>query len=481
MANIIDLLSSAGNTVRMNDNISWFYMFYQAGLMGATVLGPATVVLAIATAFETVLRIEKWEGYVMALLPVVFQLIISFTTKKNTQLLVCALLSTFYSCVMTVVAVGIIKGLVTEGLLDPSLIFLIIMAGSFIVAGMLHPYEFTCLLYGPIYFLCIPSGYLVLIIFALSNMQDISWGTRDVPKKMTKAEQEEERKLEEEKQKRKKRGVFAFLNLDVLFQEMRETSSSFFSEKKDDSTNKEILKTLRQIRKDIKKINRQLAERGGSPDTDSEDERKTEDKQPEQPEEPVLPEPEVEEPSAVLLPFDDEDPNNPAWIRQWDGDCRTEFLDVGETIFWQQLIKKYLKPVSKDAQLNDPKYKKKMEDDLIELRNNVSFAYWLINGLWMLFNFMIQTTKGLSETEMFGQKVQPLGFVFMILFVIALALQFVGMLMHRWGRFLQLVAITELPSPFRRNQSAQSEDNKKLTVEQAVNVMKDMQKGKLPV
>ena len=452
--------------------------------MAATVLGPATVILAIATAFETVLKIEKWEGYLMSLMPVVFQLIISFTTKKNTQLLVCAFLSTFYACVMTVVAVGIMKGLVSDGFLDPSLIFLTVMSGSFIFAGIMHPYEFTCLLYGIIYYLCIPSGYLVLIIFAFSNLQDISWGTRDVPKKKTKAQLEEEKKKEEEKLKKKKRGWFSFLNIDSLMKELRETMKSIFSEKKEDSTQAAMLKTLRYIRKDMKKINRRLAGDSARADSDSDSDSENEAKraieqkpkeEPEQPREEVaIPEPEVDEYHRELY---EEDTDNPAWINKWEGEKEVDYLDISEAQFWRQLIKKYLKPIKKDL-----KFEKKVLTELIELRNNVSFAYWLINGLWILFNFMIQSTKGLDEATILGQKTQPLGFIFMILFMIALFLQFIGMLMHRWGTLLQLIAITELSSPFQRKQQLQPGASPMaqhgMSVKQAVKVMTELQKGR---
>ena len=482
MANIVDLLSSAGNTVRMNDNISYFYIAYQAGLMAATILGPGTVILAIATSFESVLKVEKWQGYVMSLMPIVFQLIISFTTKKNTQLIVCAFLSTFYTCVMTVVAVGILKGVATEGFLDPTLAFLSIMSASFIFAGVMHPYEFSCLLYGIIYFLAIPSGYLVLIIFAVSNMHDISWGTRDVPKKKTKKQVEEEQRLDAEKENaKKKRGWFSFLNLDSMLREVRETTKAIFSDRKVDSTNVEMLKTLRHIQKDMKRIQQRLAGEGVTTysGTDSDDDTKPEvelerESQPDEPHEPVLPEPEV---VKFCKERDEDDDEVPAWITKWEGEKEIGDLDIGESQFWRQLIKKYLKPIKKDA-----KFEKKIKDELIELRNNVSFAYWLINGLWILFNFMIQSTDGLDETTIFGQKTQPLGFVFMILFVTALLLQFVGMLMHRWGTFLQLIAITELSSPFQQKRPTQRGGEaalqRGLTVKQAVQVMTELQKGR---
>jgi len=154
-----------------------------------------------------------------------------------------------------------------------------------------------------------------------------------------------------------------------------------------------------------------------------------------------------------------------------------DYLDIGEAQFWRQLIKKYLKPIKKDA-----KFEKKMSSELIELRNNVSFAFWLINGLWIVFNFQIQSIKELNTAYIFGVKTQPLGFVFMSLFVIALFLQFTGMLMHRWGTFLQLIAITELKSPFQRTQPVAPDGEpglrRDMTVKQAVQMMAELQKGR---
>jgi cellulose synthase/poly-beta-1,6-N-acetylglucosamine synthase-like glycosyltransferase len=38
------------------------------------------------------------------------------------------------------------------------------------------------LICGIFYFLCIPAGYLFLIIYAICNLHDISWGTREKEK-----------------------------------------------------------------------------------------------------------------------------------------------------------------------------------------------------------------------------------------------------------------------------------------------------------
>ena len=51
-----------------------------------------------------------------------------------------------------------------------------ILVGIFLMAGLLHPREIYCLLHGVWYLLCLPSGYLVLIIYSICNITDSSWG-----------------------------------------------------------------------------------------------------------------------------------------------------------------------------------------------------------------------------------------------------------------------------------------------------------------
>lgn len=75
---------------------------------------------------------------------------------------------------------GTLHVIVTSKNLDPGFIFLALLTFSFIFAGAMHPYEFFCLTHGILYFLSVPAGYLVLVIYSLSNMNSVSWGTREV-------------------------------------------------------------------------------------------------------------------------------------------------------------------------------------------------------------------------------------------------------------------------------------------------------------
>ena len=96
-----------------------------------------------------------------------------------------------------------------------------------------------------------------------------------------------------EAEKRDKRGWFSFLNFDSTLKEVREMMNTIFSERSEDSTQVAMLKSLRRIRKDMKKTNRQLAGEDSRPDFDSDSDSEGEAK----PEENVVP---VEE--ALELP-----------------------------------------------------------------------------------------------------------------------------------------------------------------------------------
>lgn len=47
--------------------------------------------------------------------------------------------------------------------------------------------------------------------------------------------------------------------------------------------------------------------------------------------------------------------------------------------------------------------------------------------------------------------IDPLGLLFIIFFVIILFIQFIGMLIHRWGTFMHLIALTEIPNPCKKS------------------------------
>ena len=102
------------------------------------------------------------------------------------QLIAAKIISTIYGLVMMAVLIGILLQMIEDGPLAPSSLFFFIVAGGIIVAGFLHPQEIGCLLSGVVYYVTIPSMYMLLIVYAIFNLHDVSWGTREVATKKTK-------------------------------------------------------------------------------------------------------------------------------------------------------------------------------------------------------------------------------------------------------------------------------------------------------
>lgn len=66
-----------------------------------------------------------------------------------------------------------------QTILTPSSIFVIAMASIYIITAVMHPQEFHLVFYGFLYIICIPSAYLLLIIYSMTNLDNVSWGTRE--------------------------------------------------------------------------------------------------------------------------------------------------------------------------------------------------------------------------------------------------------------------------------------------------------------
>lgn len=101
---------------------------------------------------------------------------------------------------MMAVMIGIMIQVKEDGILSPSSLFFFIVAGQVIItgnvepaaiirvnhlkdpiSGFLHPQEIKALMFGVVYYVTIPSMYMLLVIYSLFNLNDVSWGTRENP------------------------------------------------------------------------------------------------------------------------------------------------------------------------------------------------------------------------------------------------------------------------------------------------------------
>uniref|UniRef100_A0A672P4J5 chitin synthase n=1 Tax=Sinocyclocheilus grahami TaxID=75366 RepID=A0A672P4J5_SINGR len=342
MANTIDLLGSGGLTSQRNSSISKLYILYQIISMAASILGPATISLGLA------------------IVPPTVYLILCFKLKSDTQIKIAAIMSVFYAFLMAGTILSIIGDLVKQNtFLTPSGLFLISMVVLYIFTAALHPQEFSLVIYGLLYFLCIPSGYLLLAIYSIVNMNNVTWGTR-------------------------------------------ETGSQAKTTAVDTIKKKVMNATCCKC-----------------PCVESEDLKR----------------------------------NNAAETAKLDG----------ETNFWIELQKKYLEPLKENKEQQE-----KVADDLRELRNKVTFAFFFCNALWLVATFFLQAIGDFvsikipkvypngtyDPTEVFS--IDPIALMFLLTFASLLLVQFAAMLYHRIYTLIHFVAYADTEIKSYRKQSHRS-------------------------
>ncbi|XP_061434204.1 chitin synthase chs-2-like isoform X2 [Lethenteron reissneri] len=195
MANTFSILENGIRTAKRNPSISRLYILYQIIYTATSIMGPATVCLMIAGCFTFVFKIDQNWALLIAIVPPALYIAVCFKTKPDTQIKVAMVLTVIYMFLMTGTLLAMVGDIVKNGILTPSGIFFITLAGIHLIAAVLHPREFSCIVHGFLYLICIPTGYLLLLIYSLVNMYNVSWGTRE-----TKAPSEPSPK---EKKKRK--------------------------------------------------------------------------------------------------------------------------------------------------------------------------------------------------------------------------------------------------------------------------------------
>ncbi|XP_060530267.1 chitin synthase chs-2-like [Cylas formicarius] len=475
MANIMDLLQDSDHIVKVNDNISKFYIFYQIILMIGTVIGPGTIFLMLVGAFVAAFKLTQFASFLCNIIPILIFVLTCIFCKSDTQLTVAAIISGIYGLIMMAVLVGIMMQINEDGILAPSSMFFFLMAGEFVVAGIIHPKEFYCLPYGVIYYVTVPSMYMLLVIYSVFNMNNVSWGTREI----TVVANTTPEKAEAQAKKKKQSLIVQWLN-----------SAAEFCCRRENSDLKWIQTSLQHIEQKLDYIERvQLLPENAEP-------RKTTSKRKTTiiegsrasmlgprvsrmsglPRQSILPNKsktaadsqsdgfqeeaydEFYEDDSTISQSDDLQENS--WF--YDGELirgHVTYLDKNEETFWKELLDKYLHPIEDN--------KEKIAVDLKDLRDRMVMSFFMINALFVLVVFLLTLQKDLIHVNWpFNPKVnftytlastkneiivsktylelEPIGFVFLIFFFFLMLIQFGCMFVHRWATFSQILANTDL-------------------------------------
>ena len=425
LLNILDLLGDWRSITQKNEDVSKIYILYQMGIMVGTFIGPGAIYMVLAGSLQIVFGMDIILSIFVNAIPIFLFCLCCYYTDGKFQLAMAKLLTLGYTMLMLAVYVGVIVEISRRGFLSAAAISAYSFFLPLLLAGLLHPEEAYCMLCMPIYLITIPSMYVLLVIYSLFNLNDISWGTRENAKTREEQMKEDaERKEKEEwEAKNLKGGLMSTITSGLKFGELgkmasgpAETGSVDFSignvlrcmcftkEDPQESQLVEIKSTLKLVDSKLNALAKggpvtsggqrrrsSIGGRGfrvsiGSNDklgSLREDESETSEKQASLMEEEDMEE--QEEDVQEMRPVRDE-MASPYWIDDEKlGNGKVDFLKQTEIIFWQNMIKKYLMPL-KPTVVEQAKLKKELAD----YRDSFIFTFVMINVLYIVTVIMLQ-------------------------------------------------------------------------------------------
>ncbi|WAR10037.1 CHS2-like protein [Mya arenaria] len=424
-------------------------------------------------------QLSLYWALVLNLVPVAVFILLCYVAKSDTQLAYAAILSTIYSLVMMLVIVGLIKQAADNGFCSVTTVFLLFVAGVFVISAFIHPQEFWCILHGFLYFLAIPSMSMLLMLYSIGNLHVVSWGTRETPKPA-----QAQKPGEASKPVEKKGAVAEWLEkIGIADKEGKSGYRFSFGNLfrcvccPTDTGDTGDMK-LSAILDRLDELEAKIVDPPGSHVTgmDFRGEKEVDNKT-------------FSEVSDMFEGAKDrDDAGGPKMNRSWleDADFKKsaqEYIKPDETKFWVELIASYLFPLEEDK-----KQQAKTKEELLELRplslnrNTVCLFFLLVNALFVTIVFSLQQVNSDSGGSIAielpcadgakGEAIEPISIAFTAVFGVLLLIQFLCMCVHRMSTFLQILSITEVNV---RSPRQVSSDEREITVEKGLQLVKNMQ------
>nr|XP_012141900.1 PREDICTED: uncharacterized protein LOC100879229 [Megachile rotundata] len=478
MANTFDLLNSSKETRKVNDNISWLYIVYQWILTGSTIIGPSFIYLMMSGAFVTSFQIDNWSSFWYNLIPIIIFMIVCFYFNVRVQLIVAEIITVIYGLVMIIVLVGIMLQIAADGFLAPNALLFFIVISQFVMAAFLHPKEISCLSSAIIYYITVPSMYMLLIIFAIFNLHNITWGTRESKVQQKISQEQNMKNKSQSNENNTNTDNESQFSLAKLFK------CNFWTCKNSEKEEK----YLTAIYNSLNEMNIRLEQIESNYKHSSITEESTKEKNYDE-SKPSSEKSDVTEDSDTTQEYDSDISEQTHYIRHqkhlnylvnpyWIQDERlkggkVDFLPNLEEEFWKQLIQKYLYPIEKDEEKQ-----KEIEKGLIDIRNKCLIKFFMINTLFVVAIFLLQLNKNIlyfqwpfaieynityvEDYEVHIDKtymhLEPIGCLFIIAFIFILLIQFLAMLAHRINTFSHILANMKLHLTFSAKEKNSTDD-----------------------
>lgn len=453
-------------------------------LLVGTVLGPGTIFLMMIGALVSVFSIDIWTAFLWNFFPLLTFVLACLYLKQKYQLLIAFIVSTVYCLVMMAVLIGIIIQMLEDGIFSPATLFFIIVAGQIVIAGLMHPQEAGALWCGFIYYITIPSMYMLLLIYSIFNMNDVSWGTRE-KKPENDGQAKPEVKHSNDGKVNKFQQVFAFLKPSNQEEGSFDFSCAglfrcmFCTHPKSNAVENQlmvVISNLAELNSKIDVLEEKVVKESYIENKVDNIENTTE----------TTP---LDQSSDIELDLD----YMPGWVNDpLLVDSPIGEIPLQEKRFWRELIKNYLKPMFHTKEKKD-----QIAASLKDLRNMFSFAFVMINSLFVLVVTLLQLKKEylhvqwpVSPKDFITydenhlqvyvyrqyQELDPIGLCFVVFFGLILIIQFIAMFFHRFATVSQLLAATKLDW-FSRNSKTEDDALQEIRGN-AVNIARQLQRPK---
>ncbi len=274
-----------------------------------------------------------------------------------------------------------------------------VLVGIFLISGLCHPSEIKCLIPGVLYFLCLPSAFVFLNTYALINLNNMSWGTRETTDKQ---------RLDDSK------------SLENYF-------ANILSLESKNSKQKELNYLAESLKKLETKVATITETKMGNNSTKPNRYNKNKKK------------------ANYIYPVEEFN-HFKNWLHH---DSLVNFekkhTNKNEAKFYEKLIKKHLHPLNEDAEKSK---KEKAIKDLNDLRNRCCFAFFMLNAAWIATLLSLNVLQANFKEKIYiyvvDQSNEPVSFLFVAFFLIVILMQFIAMMWHRAITFIQLIRNAKL-------------------------------------
>ncbi|KAH3764088.1 chitin synthase chs-2 [Pelomyxa schiedti] len=187
--NLALVLANGREIIKKNDSAGWLYLLYTAVLLLCAILGPATTIIIFITVSYYAFDLPFFVAIIVGVAPVTvwcFMALISRASKKPSIQIWC---SAAFCALYSVGVASLLAGTAYKVTLDAhgfsiniGIVCCVVLIVTTVAAAALHGETLSLVTGGIIYLFLMPFMSCILVIYAIFNMHETSWGTRDVSK-----------------------------------------------------------------------------------------------------------------------------------------------------------------------------------------------------------------------------------------------------------------------------------------------------------